>query len=185
MTPALSSTGLVLHNLGLASAFGGSLFGQVALDPAVKVLSSKEERGKISNAAWKNYSPLNTLGIAATALTWWMGRSRLGGWEIDRATRSLVITKDILVGTCVALTVASTATGMYLKRQAPEGATPMESGGSVSYEASERIQKAHKAVNTLGTLNVICMAGIIGITAILNMKAGSSHKWAGLAKLLP
>lgn len=40
------------HDLGLASWLGGSTFGQVALNPAVRKVSDKGERGQVVNAAW-------------------------------------------------------------------------------------------------------------------------------------
>ena len=185
MTPALSSTGLVLHNLGLAAGFGGSLFGKIALNPAVAVISSEEERGKVTNLAWNGYNVVNAVAVGATALTWFIGRSRLTGREISESARTLTLVKDVLLGATVALGAANIATGAYLARQAPEGAVPMATGNTPTLATPEQAAKAQRAIDVMSIANLACMAGVIGVTAILNMKAGSSHKWTLLSRFLP
>ncbi|MDY7226344.1 hypothetical protein [Hyalangium rubrum] len=185
MTPVLSSTGLVLHNLGLAAGFGGSLFGKIALNPAVKVISSKEERGQVTNLAWNGYNIVNAISVGTSALTWLIGRWKLSGREIDDTTRGLVIAKDVLLGATVALGAANIASGIYLANQAPEGRVPAETGNMPTAETPENAAKTMKALDILGMINLVCMAGVIGVTALLNMKAGSSSKWALVTKFLP
>ena len=107
MMPVLPSTGLALHDLGLSAGFGGSLFGKIALNPAVKIIGSREERGQVVNAAWNGFNIVNAASVGLAAITWLVGRSRLMGREIDRTTRGLVITKNVLLGTTVALGAAN------------------------------------------------------------------------------
>jgi hypothetical protein len=185
MTPVLSSTGLVLHNLGLAAGFGGSLFGKIALNPAVKVISSTEERGQVTNLAWNGYNIVNAISVGTSALTWLIGRWRLSGREIDSTTRALVITKDVLLGATVALGAANIASGAYLASQAPEGRVPVETGTTPTSDTPEKAAKTMKALDILGMINLVCMAGVIGVTALLNMKAGTSTKWAVVSRFLP
>lgn len=185
MTPALSSTGLVLHNLGLATAFGGSLFGKVALNPAVSAISSEAERGKVTNLAWNGYNVINAVSVGTAALTWLFGRSKLSGREIDSTTRGLVLAKDALLGATVALGAANIFTGAFLAKQAPEGAVPSLSGNTPTANTPEPAVKAMRAINVMGIANLVAMAGVIGLTAVLNMKAGTSNKWSVLARFLP
>src|SRR5688500_6498327 len=65
MNATMTGTALTLHDLGLAAGLGGSLFGQLALHPAVRRIDSRKERGEILNQAWRNYSPANAFGIVA------------------------------------------------------------------------------------------------------------------------
>ncbi|MBC7794596.1 MAG: hypothetical protein H7Z43_12905, partial [Clostridia bacterium] len=44
---------------------------------------------------------------------------------------------------------------------------------------------ALKFVSILGRINIIAAASIIAVTAVLNVKAGRSSKWALLSKALP
>jgi uncharacterized membrane protein len=185
MTPVLSSTGLVLHNLGLAVGFGGSLFGKVALNPAVKVIGSTAERGQVVNAAWNGFNIVNAASVGLAAITWLVGRSKLTGREIDGTTRGLVIAKDVLLGASVALGAANIFGGAFLARQAPEGAVPSETGLTPTVGTPEKAARTMKALDVGGIVNLATMAGVIGITAILNMRAGASSRWSLVARFLP
>jgi hypothetical protein len=185
MVPVLSSTALVLHNLGLATGFGGTLFGKIALNPAVKVIDRKEERGQVANAAWNGFNIVNAVSVGTAALTWLIGRSKLTGKEIDNETRGLVIAKDVLLGATLALGAANIFSGASLAAQAPDGAVPTEDGDTPSIETPSKARKLMKAIDVMGIVNIAAMAGVIGITALLNMRAGASTKWSAVARFLP
>ncbi|RKG99366.1 hypothetical protein D7V97_31760 [Corallococcus sp. CA053C] len=185
MMPVMSSTGLVLHNLGLAAGFGGTLFGKIALNPAVKVLDSHEDRGQVANAAWNGFNIVNAASVGLAAITWLVGRSRLTGKEIDSTTRGLVIAKDVLLGATVALGAANIFGGAFLARQAPEGAVPAETGLTPTANTPETAAKTMKAMDVGGIVNLATMAGVIAITAILNMRAGASSRWSLVSRFLP
>ncbi len=51
-----SKFGKVGRNLGISAWFGGTLFGQVSLNPSVSSISDSSERGRVLNAAWGVYS---------------------------------------------------------------------------------------------------------------------------------
>ena len=58
------------HDVGLATWFGGTLFGKFALNPAVNVISERRERGKVLNTAWNGFNVLNAAGLGAAAAGW-------------------------------------------------------------------------------------------------------------------
>jgi hypothetical protein len=181
MNTMLTGSALTLHNLGLAAGFGGSLFGQMALHPAVRTLDDKKERGEILNKAWRGFSPVNAFALGSVALTWVLGRSALSGGEIDDETRGLVLAKDVLVALYTATGLGSLIIGLTWGRREP----PVEQGGTPAAETPELDVKALKTVSRLGKVNILCAAGVIALTAILNIKAGRSHKWNLLSRILP
>jgi len=69
-----SKFGKVAHNLGLSAWFGGTLFGQVALNPTVSSISDSSERGRVLNEAWARFQAVNMPAALSTLLGW-----RLGG----------------------------------------------------------------------------------------------------------
>jgi hypothetical protein len=50
-----SRVGKVAHDLGLSTWFGGTLFGQVSLNPAVSAVCDEGERGRVLNEAWARF----------------------------------------------------------------------------------------------------------------------------------
>ena len=103
-----SRTGKVAHDLGLSTWFGGTLFGQVSLNPAVSSIGDEAERGRVLNEAWARFQAANLPAMLSTLLGW-----RLGGVRDYSQLRApgLTRTKDILVGGAVFNTVASALLG--------------------------------------------------------------------------
>jgi hypothetical protein len=103
MTEA-SNKAKIAHNIGLATWFGGALFGQIALNPTIERISDKNERGRVLNEAWGRFNAANFPAIAATLLTW-----RLGGLKADAELRAPALTriKNLLLGGAAVTGIAS------------------------------------------------------------------------------
>jgi hypothetical protein len=54
-----------LHDLGLATWFGGSLMGAVGLNGAAAQLEEPKQRLRVANSGWNRWTPVNLAGIAA------------------------------------------------------------------------------------------------------------------------
>jgi hypothetical protein len=54
-----------LHDLGLASWFGGSLAGAVAVNGAADDLPGERQRLRVAGAVWARWTPVHLAGIAA------------------------------------------------------------------------------------------------------------------------
>ena len=63
-----SRTGKVAHDLGLSTWFGGTLFGQVSLNPAVSSISDEKDRGRVLNEAWARFQVANLTVMLSTLL---------------------------------------------------------------------------------------------------------------------
>ena len=47
----LSSTAWIIHDLGLASTIGGSMFGKIALHPSMHHISDAQQRDELADDA--------------------------------------------------------------------------------------------------------------------------------------
>ena len=54
-----------LHDLGLATWFGGSLMGAVGLNGAAADVEEPRQRLRVATAGWNRWTPVNLAGIAA------------------------------------------------------------------------------------------------------------------------
>jgi hypothetical protein len=183
--PALTTSAYVLHNLGLASAFGGSLFGKVALNPSTKLISDKTERAKVSNAAWNGYNVLNAIAIGTTAATWFFGRTLVSGRSISKDARKLVLAKDVLMGATLATGLVNIIAGAVLGKKTAKDNLAMESGAQPTADAPASAKTAAALVNTFGVVNLACMAGVIGVSTWLDNQAMSSSRWTAISRILP
>lgn len=185
----LSSAAWMVHDLGLATSFGGTLFGRVALQPALHQIARPEERDLVSAAAWRRFSWLNLLGHAAFAVPWLIGRRMLSGKEVTRRARPLVLVKDLLVGTSLVTGVASVLLGRRLARRGLEGrgAQAMRERERFGYpdQDVERTRGIKRTVGTLGLINMFAIAGVGALTTLLAMEGNRSARFAARSRCLP
>lgn len=183
-----SGSAWVLHDLSTAVAFGGAVFGKLALDPAVRLISSPRERAKVLSAAWGGYNILNAIATGAAGATWLAGRAMLSGREIDRKARGLVIAKDVLIGTSVATGAACIAGNIIMAKDTMAGGAASEAGGGATRGEAEGAGKRaglKRFFQVVGTANLLALAGVIGVTTVLAQKSGQSAKWNILSRFLP
>ena len=180
----LSTTAWVLHDLGLAAGFGGNLFGQLAMEPAVKKLVSKHERGKVTHAVWDRYKIVHGVALAAMAGSWLLGRTVLSGREVGRHSRIATVVKDVFVGGAVVAGVGAIITGTLLDR-ASGGARSIEAGTMPMLETPPRVARLERLVDVFGNAKLLFDAGIVATTAILAMQSGRSGRWSLISRLLP
>ena len=185
MTPTLTTSAYVLHNLGLAAGFGGSLFGRIALNPSARLINDKQDRARIVNAAWNGYNIINAVGLGATALTWLVGRSRISGRSISASARKLILVKDFLMGATLVSGVINLIGGGFLAKRALQEGISMESGSKASDDAPDEVKSTTKLVNWLGVFSLATMAGLIGVSTWLDNAAQVSGKWKFFARALP
>ncbi len=178
----LSSAGWIVHDVGLATSIGGSLFGKVALEPALDDVSSPRERDQMSEDAWRRFSWINLAGHVAFAVPWLIGRRMLSGREVSARARTLTRAKDIFVGASLITGIASIVLGRVLGSKARRGAGPEEAKYGQGESESVALEKA---VGTVGTVNLIATIGVIAVTSLLAMEAGKSGRFAVRSKFLP
>lgn len=186
MSTMLSQAGWVVHEVGLATSIGGTLFGRAALEPSLEAVASAAERDRVSANAWKRFSWLNLAGHVAFAVPWFIGRSMLSGREVTRTARKLTRIKDVLIGASLLTGVSSVLLGRVLGKRAEEGMGPeeMRDRPSKSAEADKSIA-LEKTVGALGNMNLLLNIGILGVTTLLAMQAGKSARFAPLSRRLP
>ena len=182
----LSTAAWVAHELGLATSLGGLLFGKLALNPNLEVLENKSERGELLNKTWNHYNAVNALSVGTAIATWLTGRAAISGnLSLGEEANNLVRTKDALLATAAATGLISMISGLQLTRQAPDGATPIDSGVSPAPEMSEEAARLLRRVNVLGNVNIAILGGVIAVSTILSMKANESVRWSLVSRLLP
>ena len=172
MRRATSPARSALHELGLALAMGGTYFGKFHLDPAVKVLNSKPERGQVIAAAWGSFLLSDALGLGMGVATWLRQRSKLLGRRTPARLRTLVKTKDVLLGTSVVAVVVNAISAALMLREKPDAAIPVETGLTKAPEATPRIVRLQRIMTVTSFLHMLATAGAMGVTHLLPSRTG-------------
>ena len=167
-----SNKAKIAHNLGLATWFGGALFGQVALNPTISRISDKNERGRVLNEAWGRFNAATFTAIAAALLTW-----RLGGLKADAELRApgLSRVKNLLLGGAAITGIASGVLGARIAKEAPvdapEGGTPVEAGTQPAPETPEEAAQSQRLISLTGPSALSLLAGVIAVSAVIENSA--------------
>jgi putative copper export protein len=145
----------ILHELGLALSMGGTYFGKFHLDPSVKVISSRAERGQVIAAAWGSFLLSDALGLGLGVATWLKERSRLVRKRGPARMRALIRAKDVLLGTSVLAVVANAISAALLLREVGSTAIPVETGLTAAPEATPRMVKLQHAMTTTSFIHML------------------------------
>ena len=162
-----------LHKMGLGICLGGTLFGLIALNPSVERISDKRERGRVLNEAWMRFQTIGTLAMGVTVAMWRLGGLKRAESDLDPTLAGI---KNILLGGALVTSVASAIAGMRIARQAPEGATPVESGTEPAPETPEEAARSQRLSAFLGVATVAQVAGVLGLSSALEIQAVERSK---------
>ena len=157
-----------LHKMGLGINLGGTIFGLVALNPSVARIGQRRERGLVLNEAWMRFQAIGTLAMGVTVATWRLGGLKEAESDIDATLAGI---KNVLLGGALLTTLASAIAGMRIARQAPEGATPVESGTEPAPETPEEAAQSQRLSAFLGSTTVALVAGVLGLSSALEVRA--------------
>jgi hypothetical protein len=159
-----------LHDLGLATWFGGSLMGAVGLNGAAADLEEPEQRLRVANAGWSRWTPVNLAGIAAHVVggTVLLGanKGRIAGQQgVAQAT----VAKAALTGAALAATAWSRALGAKLDQA---GEVPVEGGTDPSIDTPEDVAKAQRQLRVLQWV----IPALTGAVLVLNARMGEQQR---------
>lgn len=187
--PKLSSAAWIAHDIGLAAAIGGTTFGRVALQPALRTIGSPLDADRASDIAWRRFSWINLAAHGAFAATWLIGRTMLNGREVSARARTLTSIKDALVGASLVTGVASILLGRKLGRRGRQGLGPAQLRATEPNGHSEqdvrRTLRINRAVGALGIANLIATTAIAAVTTVLAMEASTSRCFGPRSRRLP
>jgi hypothetical protein len=131
-----------MHDLGLATWFGGSLMGAVGLNGAAAKASDPRERLELSARGWGRWAPVNTVAIGANLIG---GAGLLLGNKARLArqpeARANTIVKTLLTGAAMGATAYSGALGRKvaaLSHEGGEGSTEPSPAASPELAAAQK-----------------------------------------------
>jgi uncharacterized membrane protein len=167
----ISQVGRAAHDLGLAGLLGGNLYGRLAMHPSVTAISDERERGKVINAAWRRYGTINALSLAAVSAGWLGARLKeADDRHLSRREARLARAKDVLVGATAVTGLGTAVLGMRFAKMAPGGGVPLLDGDHTAPGATRSQAKTKRAINALGTVNLLIEAALVGVNAALNQE---------------
>ena len=159
-----------LHDLGLATWFGGSLMGAVGLNGAAAEVEEPKQRLRVANAGWNRWTPVNLAGITAHVagglILLGANKGRVAGQQgVGQAT----VVKTALTGAALAATAWSRALGTKLDQA---GEIPVEGGTDPSGDTPQDVAKAQRQLKVLQWV----IPALTGAVLVLNARMGEQQR---------
>ena len=159
-----------LHDLGLATWFGGSLMGAVGLNGAAADVEEPKQPLRVANAGWSRWTPVNLAGVAAHvaggAVLLGANKGRVAGQQgVAQAT----VAKTALTGAALAATAWSRALGAKLNQA---GEVSVEGGTDPSTDTPEDVAKAQRQLKVLQWV----IPALTGAVLVLNARMGEQQR---------
>jgi hypothetical protein len=170
----LQNAARIAHDAGLATWFGGQVFGKFALNPVVRVIDDQPTRGKVVTSGWFTFNPLGVAGLGLASAVRLAARfTELAPPRQTPAERTLSIAEDGLLATSVALTALTAVQGGRFAKQAPGGAVPIESGTAPSAQTPPEAAKLQRSIGALGNGSLLAGLGLLSLRAVQDRLAYS------------
>jgi len=171
----IQNLGRTAHDIGLATWFGGQVFGKFALNPVVRLIDDPAERGKVVNSGWFTFNPIGFGGLLlGTAVHFAARQTEVADANLSDTEKVLAKAQDVLAITAVVLTAATGIQGARLAKQAPGGAVPIEDGTTPGPDTPPQAAKLQRSIGALGNGALASGAGLLVFNALLDRVAFTS-----------
>jgi hypothetical protein len=162
-----------MHDLGLATWFGGSLMGAVGLNGAAAEVEEPSQRLRVANSGWNRWTPVNLAGIAAHVVGGTVllaaNKGRVAGQQgVAQAT----VAKTALTGAALVATAWSRALGAKLDQAGDGRGVPVEGGTEPSGDTPEDVAKAQRQLKVLQWV----IPALTGAVLVLNARMGEQQR---------
>jgi hypothetical protein len=160
---ALNIPSRVIHDVGLAAWFGGTLANAVALNRAAAETSNFSSAGAVVNAGWDAWTPVNAVAIGAHLLGS-VGQLRGNKDRLfaQKGVGTMAITKTVLTAAALGVTGYSRLLGQKV-RDRPN--VPVQSGTEPTDATPPEVASAQKQLKVLQWVIPAITGALIVVTA--------------------
>jgi len=169
-----------LHDVGLAAWFGGTLANAVGLNRAAAETDRYSEAGRVANAGWDAWTPVNAAAIGAH-LVGSVGQmvGNAGRVAAQQGVPAMTITKTALTVSALGVTAYARLLG---RKVAARPDVPVASGTEPTEATPPGVAKAQQQLKTLQWAVPALTAALIVVTAYAGEQQRPSAVTAGVRK---
>ena len=165
-----------LHDLGLSAWFGGTLANAVALNAAAGEAGGASDTGRVTNAGWDRWTPVNAAAIGAH-LIGSVGQLRANRQRVanQEGAGGMSALKTVLTAAALGVTAYSRALGRVVS---DAGATPSRSGTKASRRAKAEVAAAQAKLDQLQWV----IPALTGALVVVSSYAGEQQRPGEVAR---
>ncbi len=166
-----------LHDVGLAAWFGGSLMGAVGLNAAAGVVDDPKQRGRVANAGWDRWTPVNAVAIGAHVV----GAAGLLLANRDRVADQAGVkessaVKTVLTGLALGVTAWSRVQGGKVSKA---GDVAVASGTESHSQTPTEVVEAQRQLSTIQWAIPAVTGALIAVSALQGEQQSAEEQARG------
>ncbi len=170
----------ILHDVGLAAWFGGTLSNAVALNTAAAETMSRADSGAVANAGWNRWTPVNAAAIGAH-LVGSVGQL-VGNRERVAGQKGVGTMSVVKTATTVAALGATGYARVLGRRIDKHGAVPVSDGTTPTTATPPEVAAAQSQLTALQWAIPALTGALVVISAIAGEQQRSTAVLSGLVK---
>jgi hypothetical protein len=169
-----------LHDVGLAAWFGGTLANAVALNPAAGEASSAKDTGRVANAGWNRWTPVNAAAIGAH-LVGSVGQliGNRGRVAQQEGVAGMSTLKTLVTVAALGVTAYSRALGRIV---ANDGDTPSASGTKPTKRTKAEVARAQEQLDSLQWIVPTLTGTLVAISSYAGEQQRAGEVARGVAQ---
>jgi len=171
-----------MHDTGLAAWFGGTLANAVALNPAAAEAGDASSTGRVANAGWDRWTPVNAAAIGVHLIgavgQLLSNKSRVAAQE---GVGAMTVTKTALTAAALGATAYSRVLG---KKVSQHHDVPAESGTSPASTTPDDVASAQKQLALLQWLIPALTGALVVTTSYAGEQQRATEVHKGIAARL-
>jgi hypothetical protein len=174
---ATSTLTRTLHDAGLAAWFGGSLMGAVGLNAAAGVVDDPRQAGRVANAGWDRWTPVNAGAIGALLI----GSIGQLGSNADRVAgqkgvASMSVAKTALTAAAMGATAYSRILGRKLSKA---GDVPAQGGTEPAATTPADLASAQRKLKLMQWVIPASTGALLAVTSYASEQQRASEVLKG------
>ena len=176
---AKSTTSHVMHDLGLAAWFGGTLANAVALNPAAGAAGGSDT-GRVANAGWDRWTPVNAAAIGAH-LVGSVGQLTGNRRRVarQRGVAGMSVLKTALTVAALGATAYSRSLGIVVSGA---GAVPAKSGTKPSKRTKAEVAAAQEQLDRLQWIIPALTGALVAVSSYAGEQQRPGEVARGIAQ---
>lgn len=171
-----------LHDVGLATWFGGSLMGAVGVNGAAAQVEDPRQAAEVVRVGWSRWAPVQYGAIAAHGLGALVltraNRGRLAG---QQGVASVAVTKAALTAAALASTAYSSVLGQRMDRA---GDVPIEGATEPAPETPPEVAAAQRQLRVLQWVTPVLTGAVFVAGGFMSEQQRPSEVGKGLLRRL-
>ena len=166
----------IMHDVGLAAWFGGSLMGAVGVNGAANDVSDASERTRVASSGWARWTPFNAAAIGAHLLGGAvLTVSNRGRVKYQQGAGANTAIKTLVTGAALGVTAYSRVLG---NKVSEAGFVPAEGGVKPTAATPTDVTKAQQQLRALQW----AIPGLTGTLVALGAQQGEQQRPSQLVK---